>query len=307
MSGELARDKETGRPGWLEVRERGSVLGIKFAVVLATTFGRPPARLLARILALYYTLFAKNARRAAQAFRKRVGASPGFRGAYRQILRFAQCTVDALFLIRGKTKYFRVSRNGHKHLEQLRESGQGAILLGAHIGSFYAMRMQGEQESLPIYPVVYLKNARRINDALEALDPSSKARLIEMEDGVNFMLKIRQKLEQGGLVAVLADRVPPGGKSVEVDFLGGRARFPVGPYVLAATLGCPVYFTAGIYHDPDHYELFCEPFAERVRLPRKDREGALRQYAQQYADHLERFCRRNPDNWFNFYDFWEER
>lgn len=306
MSEELATRARRGA-GWLEVRERGSVLGIKFAVVLATTFGRWPTRLFARILTFYYVLFAGQARRATREFRRRLGLRAGLADAYRQILRFAQCTVDALYLVRGKTRYFRVTRNGYHHLAELRASGRGAILLGAHMGSFYAMRMQGEQESLSIYPVVYLKNARRINEALEALDPGTNARLIEMEDGIDFVLKIRQKIEEGGLVAILADRVPPGGKSVEVEFLGGRARLPVGPYVLAATLGCPVYFTAGIYHDPDHYELFCLPFADPVRLPRGDREGALQRYAQQYADRLERFCRVAPDNWFNFYDFWEER
>lgn len=287
--------------------ERGTVLGIRAMVVLVTALGRWPGRLFLRALAFYYTLFAGTQRRAAQAFHRRLGRSAGFWTAYRQILRFAQCSLDALFFVRGKIDAFEITRDGHHHLEKLRRDRSGAVLLGAHLGSFYAMRAQSDEESLPLYPLVYTHNARRINGVLEGLDPSSKARLVEMGgDQVGFVLKVRELLEEGGLIAILADRVPSGGRSVEVDFLGGRARLPVGPYLLASTLGCPVYFTCGIYRDPDRYELHCEPFAERIVLPRGERDEALRRYAQQYADRLAHYCRQAPDNWFNFYDFWTD-
>ena len=62
---------------------------------------------------------------------------------------------------------FGVSRNGYEHLGELRDTNTGAILLGAHLGSFYAMRVQGAEEALSLYPVVFTKHARRINDVLE--------------------------------------------------------------------------------------------------------------------------------------------
>ncbi|MEM6959309.1 MAG: hypothetical protein AAF645_26745, partial [Myxococcota bacterium] len=157
----------------------------------------------------------------------------------------------------------------------------------------------------PLVPVMYTKNARRLNALLESLDPSSTTRFVEIGDGgqMEFMLAIRERIEEGALVAILADRVPADGRSVEVDFLGGRARFPVGPYILAAALRCPVYFTAGVYRGGNHYALKCVPFAERVVLPRRRRQQALTEYAQKYAQLLEAECRSAPDNWFNFFDF----
>ena len=65
-----------------------------------------------------------------------------------------------------------------------------------------------------------------------------------------------------------------------------------------------MYFTAGLYRGGNHYELYCIPFAERVVLPRGDRQAAIAGYAQQYADLLAEFVRKAPDNWFNFFDFW---
>lgn len=292
---------------WREARERGTVFGIKSLVVFATMFGRLPARGLVALIALYYTMFSGHARRATSDLRRRLGLRTGFRYSYVQVLRFAQCALDALFFMRGRHRFFRVTRNGHHHLEELRRERRSAILLGAHLGSFYAMREQSDRESLPLHPVVYTKNARRFNAVLESLDPSSTTRLIEIGDGgqIDFMLSIREKLEEhGALVAILGDRVQPGGKTVEVDFLGGRALLPAGPYILASMLRCPVYFTAGIYRGGDRYELYCIPFAERVELPRKGREEAIARYAQKYADQLEALLRTAPDNWFNFYDFW---
>jgi len=295
--------------GWRDVPERGTVFGIKAVVLLSTALGRAPARLLVRIIAFYYTLLSRTARRAAQQFLRRMDLPAGFGAAYRQILRFAQCSLDALFFVRGKTHHFEFSRDGHEHLAELKRTGRGAVLLGAHFGSFYAMRERSDSEALQLYPLVYLKNAQRFNAALRELDPTTNARLVEMDDDdrVRFVLRVRELLDEGGLVAILADRVPKGGRSVEVDFLGDKARLPQGPCLLAASLRCPVYFTCGVYRDPDRYELHCEPFADRIVLPRGDREGAVQRYAQQYADTLARYCRLAPDNWFNFYDFWATR
>jgi predicted LPLAT superfamily acyltransferase len=293
------------RTGWKEVDEVGAGWGIALLVRLATAFGRAPARLVVRVVAFYYALLSTRARAAANDFLARVGAPTGFWAAHRQILRFAEVALDALFFLRGKLEHFEVTRDGKEHLTALKNTGTGAVLLGAHMGSFYVMRAAGQDEALPLYPLVFTKNARKINDALRTLDPEGQTQLIEMDDkDIGFMLKVRELVEAGGLIAILADRLADGAKHVTVDFLGGKARLPVGPYILAASLRCPVYFVAGIYRAPKRYELRCEPFAERIELPRKSRQEALAMYAQKYADIVARYARDAPDNWFNFYDFW---
>ncbi len=289
------------------MRERGSVLGIRLLLFVATMFGRAPMRFVVWWVASYYTLFSSVTRRTTKELFGRLGIRTGFAATHRRVFRFAQCAADAALFLQGKTSYFRITRNGSQHLSKLHGRGCGAVLLGAHVGSFYALRMQGGREDLRLYPVVYMRNARRFNQVLKSIDPRSQTQLIEMNDDnqVDFMLRIREKVELGGLIAILADRVSPGGKTVSVDFLGGRARLPAGPYVLASVLRCPVYVTVGIYRGGNHYDLFCEPFAEQVVLPRKHRDAAIQQYAQQYADRVAHYCRDAPDNWFNFFDFWE--
>ena len=76
--------------------------------------------------------------------------------------------------------------------------------------------------------------------------------------------------------------------------------------MLASILKCPVLLTFGLYREPNRYDLHCEPFAERLTLPRGKRQAMLVEHVQRFAHRLEDYCRKAPDNWFNFYDFWEQ-
>jgi predicted LPLAT superfamily acyltransferase len=290
--------------GWLEIAERGSVLGIWFVVAVCRLLGRAVGRALVAPVVLYFVAFAPAARRASREYLARLGLPHGFRAVLAHCLRFAHCTLDRLYWTSGQAARFEVTTTGHEHLQALVTAGRGALLVGAHLGSFEAMRGMAARREVPINIVGYFKNARLINGVLDRLNPAAKTRLISVEPGVDFVLRLKERIEAGELVALLADRVGLGDRVVEATFLGGRVSLPAGPYWLAATLGCPVYLTFGLFHEPNRYHLYCEPFAERIELPRGAREEGARGYAQRFAARLEHYCRLAPDNWFNFYDFW---
>lgn len=304
---------EAGKPeGWLDARERGGVLAIRITVFLTTFLGRTVGRFVALFVAFYFTLTSPKVRRAIRLFYGRLAPAdpaPSFWGVYRHLLRFVNCTLDAFFFVQGKIEKFEITKTGHHYLAALRDEKKGAILLGAHLGSFYAMRGQSTTERLPLYPLVFTKNARMLNDALEKLDPKGAAHLIELDAGgsLDSMLRVRELLELGAIVAILGDRVPPNASEdrvVRVPFFGAEAAFPAGPFLIASLLKAPVYLTFGLSRGSKRYDLYCEPFADRIDLPRGDRKGALARYVAKYAERLEHYAREAPDNWFNFYDFW---
>lgn len=298
--------------GWLDARERGGVLAIRLTVFLTTFFGRGVGRLVALVVAFYYTLTSPRVRRAIRTYYARLrpsDAAPSFFGVYRHLLRFVNCTLDAFFFVSGKVQNFEITCTGQHYLTDLREAKKGAILLGAHLGSFYAMRGQSAEERLPLYALVFTKNARMLNDALEKLDPKGAAHLIELDaaGSLDSMLRVRELLEGGAIVAIMGDRVPANAapdRVVRVPFLGAEAAFPAGPFLIASMLKAPVYLTFGLSRGTKRYDLYCEPFADRIELPRGDRKGALARYVAKYAERLEHYVREAPDNWFNFYDFW---
>ena len=98
----------------------------------------------------------------------------------------------------------------------------------------------------------------------------------------------------------------PSKSLIRVNVFDEEASFSAGPFLLASLLKCPVYLVFGLYTEPNRYDLYCQPFAERIELPRRRRDEALAEYAQLYATRLEEVCRRHPDNWFNFFDFWDQ-
>ena len=203
------------------------------------------------------------------------------------------------------SRSIRISRNGSHFLRQQLDTGRGAVLLGAHLGSYEAMRASSVAELVPIKILGYFENAQRINALLRELDPEQAAELIHIgADPMSATLQAKAAIDRGELVAIHGDRVGLSTSTVTADFFGEPAHFPTGPFLLASLLRCPVFMVFGHYVEPNRYELYCEPFAERLDIPRKDREAGLRDVAERYAANLERHCRAAPDNWFNFFDFW---
>lgn len=292
-------------PAWLAMGEAGTVFAIRLTAWIATAFGRAPTRLLLRMIALWYAVTHRAARRASKAYLTRIFGRATFGMVYRHILTFAEVTLDRLLFVAGRHDRFEVRTHGAEHLAALQREGRGAILLGAHVGSFEAMRATGDMENLPIHAVGYFDNAERINGILRRLNPDVHTRLIHLgEDNTVFMLRIKEAIDRGELVAFLGDRTLPASRTATVQLLGGEVELPTGVFALAAVLQCPVYLVFGLYHPPRRYDLYCEPFAERVALPRGRREQALAEHAQRYASAVERYVRLAPYNWFNFFDFW---
>jgi predicted LPLAT superfamily acyltransferase len=291
---------------WLSQSERGSLLGIRFFYAFATALGRGPTRLLVALIAFWYSLFSKSVTRASRQWLGVVLGRPvRWRDVYRHVRYFAQTAADRMFLVQGMTGAFTTTRTGHQYLEDAVAAKTGAILLGAHVGSFEAMRAGSSNTNLPLTILGHFENAKMINALLSRLDPKAAARVIHISaHSVDFIFAVQGILEKGELLGTMGDRVGLNEKSVMVTFFGRPARFPTGPFVLASVLKCPVFLTLGLYREPNGYDLHCEPLMERVLLSRKNRDKDLQAMVQLYASRLEHYCRQSPFNWFNFYDFW---
>lgn len=293
---------------WLSQRERGTVGALRLATIWTTLVGRTLSRPMVHLIALYYALFDANAKRVLHDWYMRVdGKPPSFGQVYRHVLTFAQVTLDRLYFTSGRLAPFSITRTGNAYLNEQADSGQGAILLGAHLGSFEAMRASSTEERMPLSIVGTWKNAKMINALLSSLDPEMPAQVVDSGgDPVSLAMTLRDRIAKGHLLAMMADRVGPHEKAVEVEFFGEPASFATGPFLLAAVLKCPVFIVFGLYREPNRYDLYCEPFCEKVVLPRGAREAGLQEVVEQYAARLESYARKAPHNWFNFFDFWEK-
>lgn len=234
---------------------------------------------------------------------------PGWRQGLRHVALFAETLLDKLLAMAGRFPAEQVARHGRANVTRAIQSGQGGIVVTAHVGCLELCRTMAESQArMRLNVLVHTRHAQAFNHLLHRLNPGSGIHLIEVSEiGPPMALLLAEKVAAGEFVAIAGDRVPvTQSKTVTVEFLGHPAPFPIGAYVLASLLKCPLYLM-GCVHEAQGYGVYFETLSERVLLPRADRQAALQQHAQQFADALTALLRRSPYDWFNFFPFWDQR
>jgi predicted LPLAT superfamily acyltransferase len=296
----------TGAARWV-APERGTLLMVRAMVRLSLVLGRPAARVILHGIALYFLLFAPQARRHAREYlRRALGRAPTAGDCFRQLFAFASTVLDRLYLLRGRYGLFALSTEGDALMRTLLARGTGAFLLGAHLGTFEIMRAIGQREpGLKVAMAMYEDNASRVRAVLGEDTAAGAPEIIPLGH-METMLRIRDRLDAGTFVGMLADRTIGEGPAQAVSFLGRPALFPAGPMRAAAALRRPVIFMTGLYRGGNRYHVVFRQIADFSQIPRPAREPAVSAAVERYAALLEEYCRSDPYNWFNFYDFWHE-
>ena len=295
-------------PSWMRQQERSNLAILRLMVWISLTFGRAIGRIVLYGIALYFTLFAPKARRASRAYLYRaLGRWANWTDGYRHVFSFATTIHDRIYLLNGRFDLFDLEVVGAGALHEALARQPGAMLIGAHLGSFEVLRAAGRgQAGLKVAMLMYEENARKINATLEAINPQATQDIIPL-GRMDSMLEARDKLDAGYLVGMLADRSLGDDATADCVFLGEPAPFPLGPWRLAAMLRRPVFFMTGLYLGGNRYQLHFAPLADFSATPRSERDAAIAAAMQRYADCLTHYCRLAPYNWFNFFDFWQEK
>jgi predicted LPLAT superfamily acyltransferase len=290
---------------WVRHRERGSLWLLKIMAFLSLRLGRRPSRVILYGIAAYFFLFGPSARRySRQYLRLALGRTPTARDRFLQILSFATTIHDRVYLINGRFEKFKITLEGEDMLLAHARSGHGALLLGAHMGSFEVMHsLSRRQSGLRVAMAMYEENARKISGILAAINPGWVPDIVSLGH-IDAMLIIAERLGQGAYIGVLADRTLGDEPAQEVAFLGERAYLPTGPMRAAALLRCPVYFMVGLYRGSNHYHVAFRQLADFSVPAVGSRNLAVRVAIERYAAAIEHYCRSDPYNWFNFFDFW---
>ena len=290
---------------WLTHRERGSTTLLRVMTFASVRMGRPTSRFLLYLIAAYFFAFAPTARRHARAYLRRVlGREPRAADRFEHLLSFATTIHDRVYLMKDRLDLFDISVEGEALVRNALAAGHGAFLMGSHVGSFDIIRIVGQrQPGLRVAMAMYEDNARKVNEMLAAINPAVRPEVIALGH-MDAMLKIQGHLDQGTFVGVLGDRTLGHEPSQSVEFLGEPARFPVGAMRAAALMRRPVIFMIGLYRGGNRYQVAFEPLADFTNVEPRQRAAAVREAIERYARLLEKYVRRSPDNWFNFFDFW---
>jgi predicted LPLAT superfamily acyltransferase len=277
-------------------------------------FGRMVLQVFLYPVVIYYWLINRSARQASRAYLNRVAKfTPAFKYngsllcSYKHFISFAKAIIDKLAAWAGALSLADVEYHGRDQLLAETKKGSGVVLLGSHLGNLEVCRVIAYlDKDILVNVLVHTKHAEKFNRLLNQYNDKSRLNLIQVTEitPATSML-LSDKIDNGELVIIAADRTPVGHsrRVAKVDFLGDRALFPQGPFILASILKCPVY-TVFCLKQHGKQVIYFDYFSAILKFPRKTRDQAMQQTIQLFAERLQYYCLKEPLQWFNFFDFW---
>ncbi|MCK6652987.1 glycosyltransferase family 2 protein [Enterobacter roggenkampii] len=308
------------RQHWAQQDEVKGLWGMRLMLRVWELLGRRAFTVLLWPVIGVYWLIARPARQASrqwmarvkQELRQRSMPVPSRLNSFFHFMRFGNAMLDKVASWRGELKLHRDIVFAHGASEALNIAApQGKLLLASHLGDVEACRALAQLEgSKIINALVFSENAQRFKQIMSEMAPEAGVNLMSVTDiGPDTAIAIKEKLERGEWVAIVGDRIavnPQRGGEWRViwsRFMGQPAPFPQGPFILASILRCPVVLIFAL-RQQGKLVLHCEPFADPLRLPRGERQQALQDTVDRYAQRLEHYALMSPLDWFNFFDFW---
>jgi predicted LPLAT superfamily acyltransferase len=297
--------------------EVGSPWSLELMRWILRHLGRRATLGIAALVGAFFALRGRETRRASRRYLERVAATPegraalgtvrpGLRSVLRHFQEFSLVIYDRMLAWSGALDRMGFEHDGSGGLFELAQKGEGALLLGAHIGSLDMMGFIARRHDLKVNVVAFQRHAARINAFLQSLG-AENVRMIQLDPAsVQAAFEVRACIERGEFVAMMADRVGAGADSAPVTFLGREARFPLAPFRLAGVLGCPVYLAFCVRTGDARYTTVMRPLAAAEKVRRRQRDEWAGRVLGRYVARIEETCRRHPFQWFNFFDFWGE-
>lgn len=281
----------------------GTLLGYKIFIFFIQKIGVKSAYFVLYFVALYYFLFARKSNKAIFSyFRNRMGFSwiKAKVSVYKSYLTFGKTLIDKVAINAGLRNKFTYEFDGIETLQKLLADKKGGILISAHIGNFeVAEKFFADIDfDMQINVVTTDMERNEIKEYLESVSEKSALKNIIIKDDMSHIFEINAALSNNELICFTGDRYFEGNKTLETNFLGKTAQFPMGPFLIASRLKVPVVFVYVMKEPSLHYHLY----ARQAQVKHRDAQHLL----ETYAVNLESMLEKYPLQWFNYFDFWKK-
>lgn len=293
-------------PAW-DGRSKGSPVGIRVFMFLIRHTGLVPAYALLFFVAWWYALVPRDATPCIRDFRRRLGLSTNTPDLFRHYYGFGMSLVDRFVFLSGRKTSLRYTGAGEELIAQAVARGTGVILLSAHVGNYeLAGNLLHDRIQATINIVALDNEAEQMRRVYSPLLSNRRLKLITVTaDQVDVTVQILRALRQGEIVCFHGDRVLDQ-RSELLPFLGHPARFPIGPYAVAAIARCPIIPFFVVKNGLRTYAMTAYDPIDIPECSREERPAALRAAACRFANVLETIVRAHPREWHNYYPFWGE-
>jgi len=264
-----------------------------------------PLWLLYGVMALvvpFYMLFNRKGYQAMyRFFRDRMGYGPwkSFWSVYANHFCFGQVILDRFGAYAGKQYHF--LNDGQERMNELETHPEGFMMLSSHVGHYEMAGYTLKPKRKKINALVYAGETATVMENRQRKLSQNNMNMIIVKEDLSHLFALNAALDNGDIVSMPADRIFGSQKSVECQFFGAKANFPLGGFAMAVQKGVSVLAVFVMKEGMKTYHAY-------VREIECDRQASKReqmaQLAQSFAEQLESIVRRYPTQWFNYFDFW---
>jgi predicted LPLAT superfamily acyltransferase len=284
-------------------QSKGNRLGYSIFIFLLKYAGIGPAYFLLRFVAPYYIWFVPKATKPLyQLYQGHLHFSrrQSKKLVRKNILTFGQTLIDKIVVMSGLRHSFTVERTGGHYLNEMADAGNGGILVSAHLGNYELAGHLLQRLNSVINIVMYDGEAEQIKQYLDKITGPKTFNIIFIKEDLSHIYEMSAALRRNEFICIHADRFIKGNRTVEHDFLGSQAHFPLGPFVLASKLKAPVCFVFAVKKSKYQYHFYGYP---PKTYEGRGNTGAM-EMLDDYVRCLEEKVKQYPEQWFNYYDFW---
>ena len=282
---------------------RGNAFGIRFFLLMLKILGINRTCEFVWVIALFYTCFDRKAREAAKPYLSHrfpgAGRFAMFRHTWALFTSQGQALVESAAMIRKGLQWDFIDE---ELSERLMDQEKGFLLLTSHFGAWNAIMGGLHVARKPVNILVTPDRNANVDKTLALTGLKNPVRIISTKSAMGGLIEVFDAIERGEIVCMMGDRCLEG-EGIEVEFLGGRARFPSAAFYLAARCGCAVLPLFAVR--THRHTRFAALYGPEMRPVLKGRKrGALQPYLEIYVRKLEELSRKYPYQCFLFEDIW---
>jgi predicted LPLAT superfamily acyltransferase len=218
---------------------------------------------------------------------------------------FGKTIIDKFVLFAGRKKEYSIDPENIELFDEVAgDPSKGAILVHAHVGCSEIIGYILSQPYKIIHALVFGGEAIKMQQYRQTILSEQNVRMIPVVDGFSHIFDVINALKNNELISVSADRVYDGSKNMTVNFLGGKASFPVNPFHLAAKMKIPVlaFFVMQTGYKKYKCHVVRVSNEDWNTLPTSRQATKL---TENFVSELEKIIKRYPLQWYNFHSFWE--
>lgn len=305
-------------------KTRGGTFGYLFFIYLIRYLGITAAYTFLCFVVPYYIPFAPKATASIWFYARNILKYGRLRSVgllFRNYYRLGQILIDKVAINGGLEKKYRFKFGNYQEFLDILNSDQGVIMIGAHVGNWETGAPFFSDYGKKINIVIYDAEHRKIKEMLEKNGIEKEYKFIPVnKDNLEHVFKITEVLNQKEYVCFQGDRYVNSDRLLTCNFMGRPAQFPSGPFLLASRMKVPVVFYFAMREPKRTYHFhFClnssesskgSEGSEALHPVSPDSKGKKKRPEQllleQYVKALEDIVTQYPEQWFNYYPFWQQ-